>query len=51
MDSWTTKRSIVNTGGGVIHSKGTWECAARKGILFRTAGLAKGILFGNFIRV
>ena len=35
-------------GGGFFHSKGTWGCAALKGILFRTASLAKGMLFGNF---
>ena len=32
-------------GGGSFHSKGTWGCAARKGILFRTPSLAKGIIF------
>ena len=37
--------------GGFFHSKGTWECAAREGILFRTSSLAKGVLFGNFSRV
>ena len=36
------------TGGGFFHSKGTWGCAAREGILFRTSSLAKGVLFGNF---
>ena len=36
-------------GGGFFHSKGTWGCAAHKGILFRTSSLAKGILLGNFI--
>ena len=40
-----------STGGGFFHSKGTWGCAAHKGILFRTSSLAKGILFGNFSRV
>ena len=34
-----------------FHSKGTWGCAAREGILFRTSSLAKGVLFGNFSRV
>ena len=38
-------------GRGFFHSKGTWGCAAHKGILFWTSGLAKGILFGNFSRV
>ena len=37
--------------GGFFHSKGTWGCAAREGILFRTSSLAKGVLFGNFSRV
>ena len=31
----------------VFHSKGTWGCAAKSGILSRTPGLAKSILFGN----
>ena len=49
-------------GGGFFHSKGTWGCAARKGMLFQTFlpsqgytfcqfypfSLGKGILFGNF---
>ena len=39
------------TGGGFFHTKGTWGCAAREGILFRTSSLAKGVLFGNFSRV
>ena len=34
-----------------FHSKGTWGCAARKGILFWTSSLAKGVLFSNFSRV
>ena len=34
-----------------FHSKGTRECAARKGILFRTSSLANGILIGNFSRI
>ena len=38
-------------GGGFFHSKGTWGCAAREGILFRPSSLAKGVLFGNFNRV
>ena len=38
-------------GGGFFHGKGTWGCAAREGILFRTPSLAKGVLFGNFSRV
>ena len=42
---------------GFFHSKGTWGCAARKGILFRTLAkgailvesiLGKGELFGKF---
>ena len=37
--------------GGFFHSKGTWGCAAREGILFRPSSLAKGVLFGNFNRV
>ena len=41
----------VTGGGGFFYSKGTWGCAAREGILFRTSGLAKGVLFGNFSRV
>ena len=43
--------SIHGGGGGFFHSKGTWGCAAREGILFRTSSLAKGVLFGNFSRV
>ena len=39
------------TGGGSFHNKGTWGCAAREGILFRTSSLAKGVLCGNFCRV
>ena len=39
------------TGGGFFHSKGTWGCAAHKGIHFWTSSLAKGILCGNFSRV
>ena len=35
-------------GGGFFHSKGTWGCAAREGILFWTSSLAEGVLFGNF---
>ena len=42
---------IDHGGGGFFHSKGTWGCAAHKGILFRTSSLAKGILFGNFSRI
>ena len=44
---------VISTGGGggFFHSKGTWGCAAREGILFRTSSLAKGVLFGNFSRV
>ena len=42
---------IQPPGGGFFHSKGTWGCAAHKGILFRSSSLAKGILFGNFSRV
>ena len=37
--------------GGFFHSKDSWGCAAREGILFRTSSLAKGVLFGNFSRV
>ena len=33
---------------GFFDSKGTWGCATRKGIFFRTSCLAKGILFGYF---
>ena len=43
--------SLNHGGGGFFHSKGTWGCAAREGILFRTSSLAKGVLFGNFSRV
>ena len=43
--------SFITGGGGFYHSKGTWGCAARKSILFRTSSLAKGILFGNFSQV
>ena len=48
-----TKRypCVFHGGGGFFHSKGTWGCAAREGILFRPSGLAKGVLFGNFNRV
>ena len=42
---------VHHGGGGFFHSKGTWGCAAREGILFRTSSLAKGVLFGNFSRV
>ena len=42
---------LAHGGGGFFHSKGTWGCAARKGILFRTSSLAKGVLFSNFSRV
>ena len=35
-------------GGGFFHSKGTWGCAAHKGILFGTSSLAKGMVFDNF---
>ena len=45
------QRPVFTGGGGFFHSKGTWGCAAREGILFRTSGLAKGVLFGNFSRV
>ena len=40
-------------GGGFFHSKGTWGCAARKGILylFKPSSLAKGILFANFVHL
>ena len=41
----------IDPRGGFFHSKGTWGCAAREGILFRTSSLAKGVLFGNFSRV
>ena len=41
----------MGRGGGFFHSKGTWGCAAREGILFRPSSLAKGVLFGNFNRV
>ena len=48
----STFKSFVNArGGGFFHGKGTWGCAAREGILFRTSSLAKGVLFGNFSRV
>ena len=50
--SWKTEYlKCSSTGGGFFHSKGTWGCAAREGILFRTSSLAKGVLFGNFSRV
>ena len=42
---------LARGGGGFFHSKGTWGCAAREGILFRPSSLAKGVLFGNFNRV
>ena len=32
-------------GGVFFQSKGTWGCAARKSILFRTSSLAKGYIF------
>ena len=48
-------RTAINTGpesqkrgGGLFHNKGAYGCAVCKGILFRTASLAKGILFGDF---
>ena len=54
--------SILHGGEGFFHSKGTWGCAAHKGILFRTSSLprvyflailvgfslGKGMLCGNF---
>ena len=39
----------TTAGGWFFHSKGTWGCAAHKGILFWTSSLAKGILFGNLV--
>ena len=39
---------MLANGGGFFHNKGTWGCAARKGILFKLSSLAKGILFANF---
>ena len=47
----TGEGELAHGGGGFFHSKGTWGCAAREGILFRTSSLAKGVLFGNFSRV
>ena len=35
-------------GGGSFHSKGTWGCAIRKGILFATSDIPKDILFWQF---
>ena len=37
-------RSQHVRGGGCFLNKGTWGCAARKGILFGTSSLTKGIL-------
>ena len=49
--SCSTVCGLPSRGGGFFHSKGTWGCAAREGILFRTSSLAKGVLYGNFSRV
>ena len=38
----------VGGGRGFFQDKGTWGCAARKGILFCAASLVKGIIFGNY---
>ena len=39
---------LTHRGGlGFLHSKGTWGCAFRKGMLFQTSSLAKGIRLGN----
>ena len=38
-------------GGGFFHSKGTWGCAAREGILFRTSSLAKGVLLATLVEL
>ena len=43
--------TFTHGGGEFFHSKVTWGCATRKGILFRTSSLAKGVLFSNFSRV
>ena len=43
------KRKLQLRGRGFFHSKGTWGCAARKGILFRTSSLAKGILLAILV--
>ena len=42
----TLKQEVeITGGGGFFHSKGTWGCAARKGILFhRYCAARKGIL-------
>ena len=48
MTAYRMAQSLGNTGEGLFHSKGTWGCAALKGILFQTSSLAKGMLFGNF---
>ena len=47
----TVNNGLEVSTGGFFHSKGTWGCAAREGILFRPSSLAKGVLFGNFNRV
>ena len=38
---------MVGGGRGALHSKGTWGCAARKGLFFGKFSLSKGMLFGN----
>ena len=38
-------------GGGFFYSKGTWGCAARKGMLFRTSSLAKGVLLAILVEL
>ena len=47
LDGYSKTRSWDH-GVGFFYSKGTWGCAAFKGILFRTSSLAKGKFFRNF---
>ena len=44
------KGSTSTGGGGFFHSKCTWECAAREGILFRTSSLAKGVCYFSRVK-
>ena len=46
-----TKANKLSYSSYLNFLQGTWECAAHKGILFRTSSLAKGVLFSNFSQV
>ena len=42
---WKYPGGPGHRGGGFFHSKGTWGCAAYKGLLFWTSNLARPKLF------